>query len=256
MSGSSARARRAPARGGFGHSRAPVLTASGAPCQPHTAPMQHPGGHPTRAGPAAGSGWGRMGQPAGSRAPPCCMGRTSEMLCFQLAPAAAAEGAGIREPAHSCRTAGRPRTQTWVCSFPRGLRRTAPTPLPSLPVLWLGLAGSSRGADAGGGIPWVAFAGAGWAGVCVWGVYLIFWSEGSPILLSPFSPRRLMGQEWVRASKGNGAEWGLWPWGTWHGKMVRQALPHPPAPSSPQLPSMPPGLLRPITPRGSIPPHN
>lgn len=50
---------------------------------------------------------GHVGQPAVSRAPPCSVGRTSEMLCFQLAPAAV-EGAGIWEPAHSCRTAGQP----------------------------------------------------------------------------------------------------------------------------------------------------
>lgn len=162
MAGSSARAKRAPARGGFGHSQVPVPTARGALCQPHAVPTQHPAGHPIGAGRAPSSGWGHVGWPAraGARAPPCRVGRTSEMLCFQLVPAAA-EGAGIREPAHSCRTASRPRTQTWVCLFPRGLRHMAPMPLPSPPDPWLGLAGSSRGADARRDIPWVAFAGAG-----------------------------------------------------------------------------------------------
>uniref|UniRef100_A0A8D2PWT8 Guanylate cyclase n=1 Tax=Zosterops lateralis melanops TaxID=1220523 RepID=A0A8D2PWT8_ZOSLA len=75
--------------------------------------------------------------------PPCLVGHTGEMLCFQLA---AAEGAGIWEPAHSCRTDSRPGTQTWVCpipqpGFPRGLRRTPPVPLPG-PLIppWLSLA--------------------------------------------------------------------------------------------------------------------
>uniref|UniRef100_A0A8C0AUV8 Guanylate cyclase n=1 Tax=Buteo japonicus TaxID=224669 RepID=A0A8C0AUV8_9AVES len=175
------------------------------------------------------------------------------MLCFQLAPAAA-EGAGIREPAHSCRTAGRPRTQTWVCpvpqpGFPRGLWRTAPTPLPSPPVP---SPGSRWGPDAGGGFCWSRV-----CGVCAWGVCLIFWSKGSPVLLSPFSPRWLVGQGWVRASGSGGAEWALWPQGTWHQEAVSQALPRLPAPSSPQPPSVPPGLLwwggiAPLTPHVSL----
>lgn len=92
-------------------------------------------------------------------------------------------------------------------------------------------------------------------GVCAWGVCLIFWSKGLPVLLSPFSPSWLMGQGWVRASESGGAEWALWPRGTWHQKAVSQALPRLPAPSSPQSSSVPPELLCSIAPRESIPSH-
>lgn len=64
-----------------------------------------------------------------------------------------------------------------------------------------------------------------------------------------------MGQEWVRAGEGGGTERALWPWGMWHEKAVRQALPHLPALSSMQPPSVPLGLLCPTTPRESIPAH-
>lgn len=193
MSGSSARARRAPARGGSdtlrGPSPQPVMPcAGGVP-----PPPQHLGGHPMGADRAPSRGWGQAGRPDGARAPPCRVGHTGEMLCFQLAPVAA-EGAGIWEPAHSCRTDSRPRTQTWVCpipqlGFPRDLRRTAPVPLPAPLIPCLGLAWSSREADAGGRDPLAGFF---WIRVCGVGacsIHLMIWSKFSPVLLSPFSPR-------------------------------------------------------------------
>lgn len=182
-----------PCSGGFGHSQGPIPTACDALCRRRAAPTQHLGGHPMGADRAPSRGWGQAGRPDGARAPPCRVGHTGEMLCFQLAPVAA-EGAGIWEPAHSCRTDSRPRTQTWVCpipqlGFPRDLRRTAPVPLPAPLIPCLGLAWSSREADAGGRDPLAGFF---WIRVCGVGacsIHLMIWSKFSPVLLSPFSPR-------------------------------------------------------------------
>lgn len=154
-----------PCSGGFGHFQAPVPTACDVLCQPRAGPTQHLGGHPMEADWALSRGWGQARRPDGARAPPCRVGHTGEMLCFQLA---AAEGAGIWEPAHSCHTDSRPRTQTWVCPipqprFPRGLRRTAPVPLPTPLIPWLGLAWSNREVNAGGRHPLAGFC---WIRVC------------------------------------------------------------------------------------------